>query len=75
MPNGAVYSAESMAKMIIDRIGSIGCKSVLRLTGRAVATAGPDIKDKGEAQLAALEAILDDLAGDEVTSEKLCEVI
>ena len=67
-----------MAEMIIERLGSVGCKTALRLTELATATverAGPlNEKDLGTAQLDALSMILDDLAGDEATSDKLCEV-
>jgi hypothetical protein len=64
--------------MIIDRLGSVGCKTALRLTELAVATVErggpPNEEELGTAQLDALSMILDDLAGDEVTSDKLCEV-
>jgi hypothetical protein len=67
-----------MAEMIIERLGSVGCKTALRLTELAVATverAEPTNKENlGTAQLDALSMILDDLAGDEATSDRLCEV-
>jgi hypothetical protein len=48
------------------------------LTELAVATVErggpPNEEELGTAQLDALSMILDDLAGDEVTSDKLCEV-
>jgi SpoVK/Ycf46/Vps4 family AAA+-type ATPase len=76
----SVKNADSMADLIIDRLGTVGCKTALRLAERAVATAArqqvgeTDDDDRmEEAQLNALAAILEDLAGDEVTAEKLCE--
>jgi hypothetical protein len=75
---GSVENVSPMAEMIIDRLESVGCKTALRLAERAIATAGLDSGKKGEerekAQLAALTEILDDLAGDEVTATRLCEV-
>lgn len=75
---GSVENVEPMAELIIDRLGSVGCKTALRLAERAVATAGmrtePDSTDTGKFQLEILAEILEDLAGDEVTAEKLCEV-
>lgn len=69
---------DRMANSIIERLGSVGCKTALRLAERAVATAGRgDTSDRdglGELQLTALSEILDDLAGDAVTAEKMCEV-
>lgn len=71
-------NVDPMADLIIDRLGNVGCKTALRLAERAVATAGRASNVTGEelekAQLSSLAEILDDLAGDEVTAEKLCEV-
>jgi hypothetical protein len=76
-PSSGVH-VDAMAEMIIERLGSVGCKTALRLTELAVATverANPlNEMDLGTAQLDALSMILDDLAGDEATSDKLCEV-
>lgn len=76
--SGSVVNVSVMAELIIGRLSTVGCKTALRLAERAVATAGreDDLKgdDLGSAQLAALDEILDDLAGDEVTAQKLCEV-
>jgi hypothetical protein len=50
----------------------VGVKTALRLVERAIASAsGGDERS----QLSALEQILDDLAGDEVTAKNLCEII
>ena len=71
-------NVDPMADMIIDRLGSIGCKTALRLAERAVATAEvhtPYRDDKEEAQLKALVGILDDLAGDDMTAKTLCAVL
>jgi len=74
-----------MASAMIDRLGSVGCKTALRLAERAVAaTAASDVEiganyinqtDLGRRQVTALLQILDDLAGDESTAQNLCEVI
>lgn len=76
---GSVPNVDAMADLIIDRLESVGCKTALRLAERAVATAGIDTastnkEELEKAQLSALAVILEDLAGDEVTAEKLCEV-
>lgn len=71
-----VLNVDAMAELIIGSLGRVGCKTALRLAERAVTTAAVgDAPDLGKAQLAALEEILDDLSGDEVTADKLCEVI
>jgi hypothetical protein len=76
-------TANDMAMVIMERLGSVGCKTALRLAERAI-LAGDQI-DFGEdrnqeevssyAHIVALAEILDDLAGDEATATKLCEVI
>ena len=73
----SIANVQSMADLIISRLGEVGCKSALRLAERAVASANRDATngDAEEAQLVALAQILDDLAGDEVTAERMCEVI
>jgi len=74
---GSVTDVGPMANMIIDRLESVGCKTALRLAERAVATAEREGRNEDgveNAQLAALSEILDDLAGDEVTATKLCEI-
>jgi len=76
-------TVESMASMIINRLGKVGCKTALRLAERAVASAGIHAMSEGDigneaalakAQLDALAEILEDLVGDEATAEKMCEV-
>lgn len=57
---------------MIDSLGSVGCKTALRLAELAVSTS--DDND-GQAQLDALTEILNDLAGDELSAQRLCEVI
>jgi len=75
----SVVNSNSMASIIIDRLGAVSCKSALRLAERAVATAGIRLgemdKDLEEAQLSALRSILDDLAGDDLTAQNMCEVV
>lgn len=75
---GTVTNVDPMAKLIIKSLGSVGCKTALRLAERAIAMAGSSTDPGGngvaEAQLAALVEILEDFAGDVATSERLCEV-
>jgi SpoVK/Ycf46/Vps4 family AAA+-type ATPase len=71
---------DAMAALMIDRLGQVGCKMALRLAERAASTAiflgnAANNEDLGTAQLSALEEILDDLSGDEVTATRLCTVI
>ena len=77
--SGLVVNVDSMADLIVSRLGSVGCKTALRLAELAVATAGRACNITGEelekTQSSALAEILDDLAGDEVTADKLCEVL
>lgn len=72
-------NVDCLAESIISRLGSVGCKTALRLAERAVATAGSapglDGDELEAAQQSALDEILDDLVGDEVTAQKLCEVL
>lgn len=63
------FDFEAMANMIVGQLGSVGCKTALRLVERAVTN------PHGADALDALASILEDLAGDEVTAERLCEVI
>eukprot|EP00978_Attheya_sp_CCMP212_P034346 scaffold143509_cov51-Attheya_sp.AAC.2 len=77
MISGALVSVEPMAELMIDRLKSVGVKSALRLAERAVVSAsssGTSGDDLGSAQLTALAEILEDLAGDEVTAQNLCEI-
>jgi hypothetical protein len=79
MISGALVSVEPMAELIIDRLKRVGVKSALRLVERAVVSAsspGTSINrdELGSAQLSALADILEDLAGDEVTAQNLCEI-
>ena len=69
-------NVDQMADMIVGRLGSVGCKTALRLTERAVAMAGigNESQDAAEAQLTALEYILDDMVSDDAVASKLCEV-
>lgn len=64
-----ILDADAMAVLLIERLGKVGCKTVLRLVERAVAATQSICK------VDALTGILDDLAGDEGTAERLCETI
>ena len=69
-------NVDEMADMIVERLGSVGCKTALRITERAVAMAGigNESQDASEAQLTALRNILDDMVSDDAVAAKLCEV-
>jgi hypothetical protein len=62
-----------MANLMFDRLGDVGCKTALRLAERA--TANAEGNGDESAQLKYLEVILEDLAVDYITAEKLCEVL
>jgi len=71
---------DEMADKIIGKLGSVGVKTAIRLVERAIASAhvmsdeyGSD-EELAEAQLASLDEILEDLAGDEAMASKMCEV-
>ena len=72
----SVADVGQMADMIVERLGSVGCKTALRLTERAVAMAGigNESRAASEAQLIALRNILDDMVSDDAVASKLCEV-
>jgi hypothetical protein len=67
-------SMDSLAEMMVDRLGSVGCKTALRLMERAVAVVGNGGGDMAKLQEDALANILEDLAGDEAAAERVCEV-
>jgi hypothetical protein len=58
----------AMAQVMIQRLQEVGCKTALRLAELAVTT-------KPEAPLQALEEILDDFAGDELSAQDLCQIV
>merc|ERR1711862_448021 len=67
---GIENDIKAMASLIIDRLGSAGCKTVLRLVERAVSTTARSnqiVKDSTNniMQLDSLKEILDDLSVDE----------
>lgn len=67
-----------LAEMMIDRLGSVGCKTAMRLLERTVAGAGSSgMKNSialGEWQAQVLSGILEDSAGDEALAQNVCEV-
>ncbi len=79
LPSLSASNVDCMSESIIRRLGNVGCKTALRLAERAVGTAervdGLNDNELEAAQLSALDEILEDLAGDEVTAQKLCEVL
>ena len=77
---GIGKDVNAMSELLVDRLGSVGCKTALRLVERAISTSARSnyglIKDSiGVTQLQALEEILDDLSGDEASAGQLCEII
>jgi len=71
-----LMEAELMAKLIIENLGQVGCKTAVRLTERAISSSrGCKEGTERTSQIAALEEILHDLAGDEALAGKVCEVI
>lgn len=64
-----VSDPASMALLMIDRLGQVGCKTALRLAERSVASSSGDTD-----QVRSLESILDDLAGDEINMSRLCRL-
>jgi vesicle-fusing ATPase len=73
-----ISDKESMADLLINRLGSIGCKTALRLAERSVATAQQvslgTTKETTNLQISSLSEILDDLAGDQGSLDDLCSV-
>ena len=67
---GTVNDAEVMSSMIIEQLNTVGCKTALRLVERAIFTS--DMHKNSH--VAALEAILEDFAGDDAMSSRVCAV-
>ena len=68
-----VANVKSFAEMMVDSLGSVGCKTALRLMERAVI--GSDgSSDLEKVQENALRGILEDLAVDEAAHDSVCEV-
>lgn len=61
---------------MIERLGKVGCKNVLRLAERALVASRDDFEpDIAVAQYNAMSDILNDLAIDQLTARKLCEIL
>ena len=72
---GEVADASSMARLIVDKLGEVGCKTALRLAERAILTAADkSTADAKAAQSEALEIILEDLVGDDAIAARVCQV-
>ena len=73
-----IEDTELMAEMIIDRVGQVGCKTVIRLAERSVASAQqlqPQTKGElADVQMQCLSQILDDMASDQGSVTDLCSV-
>lgn len=73
-----IANVESMSKMIIEMLGEVGCKTAIRLVERAIFDAkmqGEDLhslEQVNNAQLAALNDILQDFAGDKAMALRMC---
>ena len=70
-----IIDTASMAELVIDNLGEVGCKTALRLAERAVFSIANESTDNGKgSQLDALSGILEDLVGDEAISARVCNV-
>jgi len=69
-------ATKDMAELIVKRLGSVGCKTAIRLAERAY-VAGERMEgiDKNKARLTALSEILEDLDEDRLVINNACELI
>ena len=67
-----VADSANIARIIVDRLGEISCKTVLRLVERSVVGINDDDVNAATAQMTSLEEILNDLVGDEATTNQMC---
>jgi len=80
LPRDVISDPQSMAEVMIKHCGSVGCKTALRLAEQAVSTVdrandgGLAGSKLGEAQVAALKEMLEDISGDKMLAQNLCEV-
>lgn len=71
-----VANVDSLAEMMIESLGSVGCKTALRLMERSVAMAGSGAPSSlAEMQEGALASILEDMSRDGAATDQVCEVI
>eukprot|EP00980_Cylindrotheca_fusiformis_P027987 scaffold22575_cov141-Cylindrotheca_fusiformis.AAC.18 len=71
-----VANVNSLAEMILGSLGTVSCKTALRLMERSVAIAGSSGPgDLAEMQENALASILEDLSIDEAAADQVCVVI
>jgi hypothetical protein len=73
--SSSITDPEKMAQMIVDRLGNVGVKTVIRITERAVAESISRSDGSAQAQVFALRNILDDINADGDTTQQLCEVL
>lgn len=74
--SGLVFAnTRSLAEMMINSLGSLGCKKALRLMELVAATAASDSDDLDQEQQLALERILEDMQRDASDSAETCEVM
>lgn len=73
----SIVNANAMADLVSERLGNVGCKTVLRLMDRAVAVAGKGTNNvtSQQLQLQALNTILDDFVLDSAMTNGVCEFI
>jgi hypothetical protein len=73
-----VENSDTMAAMILQRLGNICIKAALRIVERAVAEAATKPADTdastNQQQLLALDSILDDMSFDRGTTQVLCQI-
>lgn len=69
-------ATKDMAELIVKRLGSVGCKTAIRLAERAY-VAGERMEgiDKNKARMTALSEILEDLDEDRLVINNACELI
>jgi vesicle-fusing ATPase len=75
----AVANVNSLAEMMVESLGNVGCKTALRLMQNSVAMAGAMAgsgasTDLAELQEEALASILEDMTRDEAASDLVCDV-
>lgn len=60
----------AMSQLMINQLGSVGCKTALRLVEKAAFAS-----DDNESATDVLALILEDIAGDNVAARTLCDVV
>ena len=70
-----VADVEAMSTMLIEQLNEVSCKTAIRLVKRALTVANQRSEEsKAAQQLSALESILQDAAGDETVTSRVCQI-